>query len=128
MGYMHRLPEYTPARIAYKEMTEKSIKKTNGGQKLTLHQVITKYLNTSNIDLNKAVKLSKDRDLYNEMVVDRVMAKAVENYLPVDGDPGASGALPGQRLAEAGKYAKTTTTYIKYNTIVVLVEKDTCLI
>ena len=25
--------------------------------------------------------------MYNEMVVDRVMAKAVENYLPVDGDP-----------------------------------------
>ena len=39
------------------------------------------------IDLKKAITLSQDRDLYNEMVVDRVMAKAVENYLPVDGDP-----------------------------------------
>ena len=48
--------------------------------------VITRDLNTINIDLKKAIKLSKDRDLYNEMVVDRVMAKAVENYLPVDGD------------------------------------------
>ena len=68
-------------------MTEKPTKKTKGGQKLTWHQVITRDLNTSNIDLKKAIKLSKDRDLYNEMVVDRVMAKAVDNYLPEDGDP-----------------------------------------
>ena len=38
------------------------------------------------MDLNKAIKVSKDRDLYNEMVVERVMSKAVVNYLPVDGD------------------------------------------
>ena len=68
-------------------MTEKPTKKTKGGQKLTWHQVITRDLNTINIDLKKAITLSQDRDLYNEMVVDRVMAKAVENYLPVDGDP-----------------------------------------
>ena len=29
-----------------------------------------------------AIKLSKDRDLYNEMVVDRVMTKAEDNFLP----------------------------------------------
>ena len=68
-------------------MTEKPTKKTKGGQKLTWHHVITRDLNTINIDLKKAITLSQDRDLYNEMVVDRVMAKAVENYLPVDGDP-----------------------------------------
>ena len=84
---MHRLPEDTPARIAYKEVTKKPTKKTKGDQKLTWHQVITRDLNTINIDLKKAITLSQDRDLYNEMVVDRVIAKAVENYLPVDGDP-----------------------------------------
>ena len=68
-------------------MTEKPTKKTKGGQKLTWHQVITRDVNTINIDLKKAITLSQDRDLYNEMVVDRIMAKAVENYLPVDGDP-----------------------------------------
>ena len=84
---MHRLPEDSPAKIAYKEVTEKPIKKTKGGQKLIWHQVITRDLNTSNIDLKKAIKLSKDRDLYNEKVVGRVMAKAVENCFPADGDP-----------------------------------------
>ena len=84
---MHRLPEDSQAKIAYKEVTEKPIKKTKGGQKLTWHQTITRDLNTINIDLNKDIKLSKDRDLYNEMVVDRVMTKAVVNYLSVDGDP-----------------------------------------
>ena len=72
-------------------MTEKPTKKTKGGQKLPWHQVITRDLNTYtctiNIDLKKAIILSQDRDLYNEMVGDRVMAKAVDNYLPVDGDP-----------------------------------------
>ena len=72
-------------------MTEKPTKKTKDGQKLTWHQVITRDLNTINIDLKKAIILSQDRDLYNEMVVDRVMAKAVENYLPVDGDPEQAG-------------------------------------
>ena len=50
-------------------------------------QIITRDLKTIDIDLQKAIKLSKDRDLYNEMVVDRVMAKAVDNFLPEDGDP-----------------------------------------
>ena len=68
-------------------MTEKPTKKTKGGQKLTWHQIITRDLKTIDIDLQKAIKLSKDRDLYNEMVVDRVMAKAVDNFLPEDGDP-----------------------------------------
>ena len=36
--------------------------------------------------MKKAIKLSKDRHLYNEMVVDCIMAKAVDNYLPEDGD------------------------------------------
>ena len=40
-----------------------------------------------NIDLQKAIKLSKDRYLYNEMVVDRVKAKSVDNYRPEHGDP-----------------------------------------
>ena len=80
---MHRLPGDSPARVAYKEVTEKLIKKTKWGQKLTWHQVITRDLNTINIDLKKATKLSKDKDVYNEMVVDRVMAMAVEIYLPV---------------------------------------------
>ena len=81
---MHWLPEDT---TAYTEVTEKPTKKTKGSQKLTWHQVITRDLNTINIDLKKAIKSSKDRDLYNEMVVDRVMAKAVEIYFPVDGEP-----------------------------------------
>ena len=68
-------------------MTEKSTKKTKGGQKLTWHQIITRDLKTIDIDLQKAIKLSKDSDLYNETVVDRVMAKAVDNYFPEDGDP-----------------------------------------
>ena len=67
-------------------MTEKPTKKTKGGQKLTWHQVITRDLNTIDIDLQKDIKLSKDTDLYNEMVVDCVIAKAVDNYLPEDGD------------------------------------------
>ena len=83
---MHRLPEDSPAKIAYKEVTEKPTKKTKGGQKLTWHQIITRDLKTIDIDLQKAIKLSKDRDLYNEMMVDRVMAKAVDNFLPEDGD------------------------------------------
>ena len=37
--------------------------------------------------IKTAIKLSKDRDLYNEKVVGRVMAKAVENCFPADGDP-----------------------------------------
>ena len=68
-------------------MTEKPTKKTKGGQKLTWHQIITRDLKTIDIDLQKAINLSKDRDLYNEMVVDRVMAKAVNNFFPEDGDP-----------------------------------------
>ena len=84
---MHRLPEDSPAKIAYKEVTEKPTKKTKGGQKLTWPQIITRDLKTIDIDLQKAIKLSKDRDLYNEMVMGRVMAKAVDNFLPEDGDP-----------------------------------------
>ena len=84
---MHRLLEDSSAKQAYTKVTEKPTKKMKGGQKLTWYQTITRDLNTINIDLNKAIKLSKDRDLYNEMVVDRVMAKAVVNYLSVDGDP-----------------------------------------
>ena len=57
------LPEDSPAKIAYKEVTEKPTKKTKGGQKLTWDQVITRDLNTIDIDLQKAIKLSKDRDL-----------------------------------------------------------------
>ena len=49
-------------------MTEKPTKKTKGGQKLTWHQVITRDVNTINIDLKKAITLSQDRDLYNELV------------------------------------------------------------
>jgi len=86
-GYMHRLPEDSPAKIAYRDVTEKPTKKTKGGQKLTWHQIITRDLKTIDIDLQKAIKLSKDRDLFNEMVVDRVMAKAVNNFFPEDGDP-----------------------------------------
>ena len=33
------------------------------------------------------MKLSKDREWSNEMLVGRVIAKAVENYLPEDVDP-----------------------------------------
>ena len=84
---MHRLPEDSPAKIAYNEVTEKPTKKTKGGQKLTWHQIITRDLNTIDIDLQKAIKLSKDTDLYNQMLVDRSMAKAVDNYLPEEGDP-----------------------------------------
>ena len=46
---MHRLPEDSPAKIAYKEVTEKPTKKTNGGQKLTWHQIITRDLKTIDI-------------------------------------------------------------------------------
>ena len=53
------------------------------------HQTIIRDLKTIDIDLKQAINLSKDRDLYNEMVVDRVMAKAVsvDNFFPEDGDP-----------------------------------------
>ena len=89
---------------------DKPNKKTKGGQKLTWHQFITRELNTIGIDLQKAIKLSKDRDLYNQVVVARVMAKAVNNnYLPEDGEPLTSGTLPGQRLAKAVKDAQKTT-------------------
>ena len=73
---MHRLSEDSPVSIAYvhKEVTEKPTKKTKGGQKLTWHQVFTRNPITINIELKKAIKLSKERDLYDEMVVDRVMA------------------------------------------------------
>ena len=84
---MHRLPEDSPAKTAYKEVTEKPVRKTKGGQRLTWHQTIIRDLKTIDIDLKKAINLSKDRDLYNEMVVDRVMAKAVDNFFPEDGDP-----------------------------------------
>ena len=40
------------------------------------------------------------------MVLDRVMAKAVVNYLPMDGDPEQT-ELSQDRLAEAGRNAKT---------------------
>ena len=40
---------------------DKPNKKTKGGQKLTWHQFITRELNTIGIDLQKAIKLSKDR-------------------------------------------------------------------
>ena len=37
---MHRLPEDSPAKQAYKEVTENPTKKTEGGQKLTWHHII----------------------------------------------------------------------------------------
>ena len=46
-------------------MTEKPTKKI-------WYQIITRDLKTIDIDLQKAIKLSKDRDLHNEMVVERV--------------------------------------------------------
>ena len=54
---MHRLSEDSPAKQAYKEVTEKPSKKTKGGQKLTGHHIITRDLNTIDIDLQKAIKL-----------------------------------------------------------------------
>ena len=60
-GHLHRLPEDSPAKTAYKEVTEKPVKKTKGGQKLTWHQTIIRDLKTIDIDLQKAIKLSKDR-------------------------------------------------------------------
>ena len=56
------LQEDTPARIAYyKDMTEKPTKKTKGGQRPTWHDVITRDLNTIDINLHKPIKLSKHR-------------------------------------------------------------------
>ena len=62
-GHLHRQPEDTPTKQAYKEVTEKPTKKSKGGQKLTWHQVITRDLNTINIDMKKIITLSQDRDL-----------------------------------------------------------------
>ena len=90
---MVRAHAETARRHTSKNSLQRSDWETNqkqkGGQKLTWHQVITRDLNTCtiNIDLKKAITLSQDRDLYNEMVVNRVMAKAVDNYLPEDRDP-----------------------------------------
>ena len=84
---MHRLLEDSPAKQAYKEVTEKPTKKTNGDQKLTWHHINTRDLNTIDIDLQKAIKLSKNRDLYNKDEVDHLMAKALINYLREDGEP-----------------------------------------
>ena len=77
-AYARRLTSKTS--LYNKEVTEKPTKKTKGGQKLTWHQIITRDLKTIDIDLQKAIKFSKDRDWYNEMVVDRVMAKAVNKF------------------------------------------------
>ena len=70
--------------------------------------VITRDLNTINIDLKKAIKLSKDRDLYNEMRVDRVMATAVENIFLWMETRSKRSSRSTARLAEAGRNAKTT--------------------
>ena len=50
---MHRLPEGSKAKQAYKEVTEKPTKKIKGGQKLTWHHVISRDLNTIDIDYKK---------------------------------------------------------------------------
>ena len=62
-GHIHRLPEDSPAKQAYKEVAEKPTKKIKGGQKLTWHHIITRDLNTIDIDLQKAVKLIKNQRL-----------------------------------------------------------------
>ena len=86
-GHVHRLPEDSPAKVACREVTERPAGRTGGGQRLTWHQAIARDLETIDMDLQRAIRLSKDRDLFNEMVVDRVMAKAVNNFFPEDGDP-----------------------------------------
>ena len=54
----------------------------NTTEKLIWHHIITRDLNTIDIDLQKTIKLSKNRDTYKIEVVDRIMANAVTNFLP----------------------------------------------
>ena len=73
---MHRLPEDSPEKQAYKEVTEKPTKKTIGDQKLTSHQVINRDLNTIDIDLQTSIKLLKRR----------IQPRGMEGCLSENGD------------------------------------------
>ena len=92
-GHLQRLPENTPARIAYKEVTEKPTKKIKGGQKLTWHHTIERDFKKIDHTVEQAIQISKNREKYKE-VVDRIMAEAVAKIFPEDGDQ--PGFLPGQ--------------------------------
>ena len=56
---MHRLPEDSPAKTAYKEVTEKPVRKTKGGQRLTWHQTIIRDLKTIDTDFKKSYQIVK---------------------------------------------------------------------
>ena len=84
-GHLQRLPRGAPARIAYEEVTTKPVKKVRGGQPLTWLKTIERDLNSININIQKAIEISKNRDSYHNIVF-RVMDKAQEKISSADAD------------------------------------------
>ena len=73
---------------AYQEVTEKPTKITQGVQKITLQQTITRYLNTiehDTINLSKSKK--QNRNTYITEGVNREKAKALTKHFSDDGEP-----------------------------------------
>ena len=68
---MHGLLEDSPAKEAYMEVTEKSSKKTKGGQKLTWHHIITRDLNTIDIDFKKLSNYQKPETYIDKIIIFR---------------------------------------------------------
>ena len=77
-GHLQRLPEDSPARLAYKEVTTKPVKKHKGGQPLTWLKLIERDLNSIQLNIEKASEIAQDRDKYHESIVVRVVDEAVE--------------------------------------------------
>ena len=76
-GHLQRLPEDSPARLAYKEVTTKPVKKHKGGQPLTWLKLIERDLNSIQLSIEKASEIAQDRDKYHESIVVRVVDEAV---------------------------------------------------
>ena len=67
---MHRLLDDSPAQ-AYKEVNEKPSKKMKGGKKLTWHHIITRDLNTIDIDLKKLSNYQKPETYIDKIIIFR---------------------------------------------------------
>ena len=58
-GHLQRLPEDSPARLAYKEVTTKPVKKHQGGQPLTWLKTIERDLNSIKLNIEKASEIAQ---------------------------------------------------------------------
>ena len=81
-GHLQRLPKEAPARVAYEEVNNKPVKKVRGGQPLTWQKTLQKDLKLIGQNLQSAVNISQDRDLYHTQIVARVIDEAQQQISP----------------------------------------------